>query len=81
MEQLVLTARVSCNDGKYVAKMDQISLEAEGASVEEAQDGLVQAMRTWIETNDGADNLEQVLAEAGFPGVGEDTELQLEFLE
>ena len=81
MEQLVLTARVSRDDGRYVAKVDQLPLEAEGASVEEAQDGLVQTMRAWIETNDGADNLEQVLAEAGFPGVEEDTELQLEFVE
>ena len=81
MEQLVLTARVSCGDGKYLAKVDQLPLEAEGASLEEAQDELVRTMRTWIETNDGADTLEQVLAEAGFPGVGEDTELQLEFVD
>lgn len=76
-----MTARVSCDDGKYVAKVDQLPLEAEGASVEEAQDGLVQTLRNWIQTNDGADTLEQALAEAGFPGVGEESELQLEFLE
>ena len=81
MQQLVLTARVSCDEGKYVAKVDQLPLEAEGASLEEAQDELIQSMRTWIETNDGTDSLEQALAEAGFPGVGEDTELQLEFVE
>ena len=81
MDQVVLTARVSCDDGKYVAKVDQLPLEAEGSSLEEAQEELVKTMRNWIQANDGADTLEQALAEAGFPGVGEDTELQLEFVE
>ena len=81
MEQLILTARVSRDDGKYIAKVDQLSLEAKGESVEDAQDELIQTMRAWIETNDGADKLELVLAEAGFPGVEEDTELQLEFVQ
>ena len=81
MDELVLTARVACDDGRYVAKVDQLPLEGEGDSVQKAQDVLIQVMRSWIETNDGAEILEQVLAEAGFPGVKEDTELQLEFLE
>ena len=64
-----------------MAKVDQLPLEGEGDSVQQAQDALIQVMRSWIETNDGTDSLEQVLSEAGFPGVKEDTDLQLEFVE
>ncbi len=81
MDELVLTARVAWDVGRYVAKVDQLPLEGEGDSVQQAQDSLIQVMRSWIETNDGTDSLEQVLSEAGFPGVKEDTELQLEFSE
>ena len=81
MDELLLTARVALDDGRYVAKVDQLPLEGEGDSVQQAQDALIQVMRSWIETNDGTDSLEQVLSEAGFPGVKEDTELQLEFLD
>ena len=81
MDELVLTARVAWDDGKYVAKVDQLPLVGQGDSVQQAQDALIQVMRSWIETNDGTDNLEQVLSEAGFPGVEEDTDLQLEFVE
>ena len=38
-------------------------------------------MRAWIESHDGTDTLSCVLAEAGYPGVDEETELQLEFAE
>ena len=38
-------------------------------------------MRNWIEMQDARSLLEEALAEAGFPGVEEDTELQLEFVE
>ena len=81
MEQLVLTARVARDDEGFVARMEQLPLEGFGESVQDAQDELIQAMRSWIETQDGLDHLEQALAEAGFPGVEEDTELQLEFLQ
>ena len=81
MEQLVLTARVAKEDDGFVARVEQLLLEGFGESVQDAQDELIQAMRSWIETQDGLDNLEQALAEAGFPGVEEDTELQLEFLQ
>ena len=81
MEQLVLTARVAREDDGFVARLEQLPLEGVGESVRDAQDDLIQAVRSWIETQDGLDNLEQALAEAGFPGVEEDTELQLEFLQ
>jgi hypothetical protein len=38
-------------------------------------------MRAWIESHDGTDTLSKVLEDAGYPGVEEETELQLEFLE
>ncbi len=80
MEQLLLTARVTSEDGSFVARLEPLSLEVFGGSEREAQDELIRVMRTWIETHDGLDDLGQVLAKAGFPGVDEDTELQLEFV-
>jgi hypothetical protein len=81
MERLVLTAQVAQGVSGYVATVEQLPLEGLGESVREAQDQLIQVMRAWIETHDGQDTLGEVLALAGFPGVGEDTELQLEFTE
>ena len=81
MDRLVLTARVAQSDGGYVARLEQLPLEGSGESVRKAQDELIQVMRAWIETHDGQDDLCQILAQAGFPGVEEGTELQLEFVE
>ncbi len=81
MERLVLVARVVLENGKYIARVDRLPLEGSGESVRQAQDALVHTMRAWIETCDGANRLEGELAKAGFPGVQEETELQLEFLE
>ena len=81
MEELVLTARVVREEGKYVARVDGLSLEGDGDSAEEAQDELINIFRAWIELQETTSRLEQALAEAGFPGVDENTELQLEFVE
>ena len=81
MDPLVLTSQVVREDSRYVARVEQLALEGSGESVQEAQDELIKAMRSWIEVHDGRDDLEQALAQAGFPGVGEDTELHLEFVE
>ncbi len=81
MELVMLTARVSWDSDHFVAKVDQLPLECDGESLEEAQDQLIQMMRSWIEENDGTDTLEELLADAGFPDVAEDTELQLEFVD
>ena len=81
MESLTLTARVTLEDGVYVAKVDQLPIEATGASNEQAKDELIEAMRSWIQTQDGTEALETTLSGAGFPGVDEDTEVQLEFIE
>jgi hypothetical protein len=81
LEQLVLTARVVLEEGLYVARVDGLPLEGHGDSLRQAQDQLVLAMRAWIEAQESAGRLVEVLAQAGFPGVGDDTELQLEFVE
>ena len=81
MDQVLLTARVAPENGGFIAKLEQLSLEGSGDSVQAAQDELILVVRAWIETQDGQDSLEQSLAEAGFPGVEEETEVQLEFLD
>lgn len=81
MTATILTARVQWDDGRYVARLDALELEAAGPTAAQAQDGLINLMRSWIEIQDGKSALEETLAQAGFPGVEEDTELQLEFVE
>ena len=79
MEPTVLIARVTWQDGRYLASLEVLGLEGEGETVEAAQHQLINVVRNWIEIQDGKSSLEEVLAQAGFPGVEEDTELQLEF--
>ena len=81
LDCLVLTARVVWDNDRHVATVDNLPLKGAGDSVKQAQDDLIQAMRAWIEAHDGTDTLERALADAGFPGVEEETELQLEFVE
>ena len=81
MTATILTARVQWDDGRYVARLEALELEAAGPTAAQAQDGLINLMRSWIEIQDGKSALEETLALAGFPGVEEDTELQLEFVE
>lgn len=81
MDQVLLTARVAPENGGFIARVEQLPLEGSGDSVQAAQDELILVLRSWIETQEGQDNLEQALAQAGFPGVEEETEVQLEFLE
>ena len=79
MGTVVLKASVNQIEDRYVARIDDLDLEADGESLEEAQDELIQATRAWIESHDGTDTLSEVLADAGHPGVDEETELHLEF--
>ena len=81
MDQVLLTARVATENGGFVARVEQLPLEGSGDSVRAAQDELILVLRAWIETREGQDNLEQALAQAGFPGVEEETEVQLEFID
>jgi hypothetical protein len=77
----MLTARVVLEEGRYVARVDRLPLEGHGDSVRQAQDQLVQMVRGWIEAQDTTGRLAEALAQAGFPGADEDTELQLEFVQ
>ena len=79
MGTVVLKANVNQVEDRYVARIEDLDLEADGESLEEAQDELIQATRAWIESHDGTDTLSEVLADAGHPGVDEETELHLEF--
>ena len=81
MDTVVLEAKVVKTDGGYVARIDDLNLECEGESLETAQDEMIEVMRAWIELQDGTDNLGDAMADAGFSGVNEETELQLEFVD
>ncbi len=76
-----MTARVEWQEGVYLASIEPLGLSAEGDTVEAAQDELINVMRNWIEMLDSRSLLEETLAQAGFTGVEEGTELQLEFVE
>ena len=79
MGTVVISAKIEMIEDKYVAKINELNLEGEGATLEVAQDELIQVMRAWIESHDGTDTLSDVLADAGYPDVDEETEVQLEF--
>ena len=76
-----MTARVEWQDGVYLAAIESLGLSAEGDTIEAAQNELINVMRNWIEVQDSRSLLEESLAQAGFPGVEDETELQLEFVE
>ena len=79
METVLLTAQINTEDDRYVVRLDDLGLVSEGETLEAAQEELIQIVRAWIESHDGTDTLSSVLADAGYPGVEEETELQLEF--
>ena len=81
METVLLTAQINTEDDRYVVRLDDLGLVGEGETLEAAQEELIQIVRAWIESHDGTDTLSSVLADAGYPGVDEETELQLEFAE
>ena len=81
MDTVVLTAKTDRDEARYVSRIEDLGLEGEGESLEAAQDDLIQIMRAWIEVHDGTDTLGEALAAAGYLGVDEETELQLEFAE
>ena len=81
METVLLTAQINTEDDRYVVRLDDLGLVSDGETLEAAQEELIQIVRAWIESHDGTDTLSSVLADAGYPGVDEETELQLEFAE
>jgi hypothetical protein len=80
-EAVVITATIEQEEDRYVVRIGDLDLEGVGDFLEAAQDDLIQIMRAWIETHDSTDSLSKVMASAGYPGVDEETELQLEFVE
>ena len=79
-----MTARVEREDARFVARIEGIPPsvpmpQGEGESPDSAREELVQAMLSWISNQDCAESMAGVLAEAGFPEIDDDTELELEF--
>ena len=70
MEVVTLPARVVQEENSYQATIDNLSLVGTGATVTEAQDDLVERFMSWVQTCEGQGSLEQILFEAGYPGVG-----------
>ena len=86
VERLTLTARVEQDeDARFVARIEGIPPsvqmpQGEGDSLDSAREELIQAMLSWISNQDCAESMAGVLAEAGFPQIDDDTELELEFV-
>ena len=80
MEKVTLPARVVQEEDSCLATIDNLSLMGRGATVEEAQDDLVEKFMSWVQTCEGQGTLEETLSEAGYAGVEEDTELELHFV-
>ena len=78
---VTLTARVTLDNQVYVARVDQLPIEATGASADEAREELTEVVISWIQAQDVGDALAAALSGAGFSGVNEETEVQLEFVE
>ena len=76
-----MEARLVKKEVDYLATIDALDLTGSGATAEEAQDDLVNKFMSWVQTFDGRGTLEAQLAEAGYSGVNEDTELELRFEE
>ena len=81
MERLTLTAQVEWDNARFVARIEGIDVIGEGDSPEVAREDLVQVMLSWISSRDCTDSMATALSEAGFPEIGDDTELELEFAE
>ena len=81
MDSVLLIARVTYDDGSYLAKVDQLPLEGSGESADEAKDELIEVVRSWIQDHDGTVGLSRIFEDAGFEGVDEETEVQLEFVD
>ncbi|MCE2465248.1 MAG: hypothetical protein J4G01_04090 [Dehalococcoidia bacterium] len=71
VETVCLSGNVLYRDGMFEAVLDVLE--------EEAQDDLIERFINWIQEREGQGDLEYKLAQAGYPGVDESTELVLEF--
>jgi len=79
VETVCLSGNVLYRDGIFEAVLDVLELSGSGESLEEAQDDLIERFINWIQEREGQGDLEYKLAQAGYPGVDESTELVLEF--
>ena len=79
MAKVTLPARVIQTEEGCTASIDNLELTGEGTTVDEAQADLVEKFSSWIQTCEGQETLEQDLEAAGYPGVDEETELELVF--
>ena len=77
-EFVTLTARVLPDGDRFRAVVDDLELEGKGATVDAAQQSLVQVMRGWLERLDTSGKLGTAL---GMEGLDEETEIVLEFVE
>ncbi len=78
---MTLSARVVQVEDGYLAAIDNLSIIGRGATAKDTQDDLVEKFMAWVQTYDGQGTLEKMLSEAGYAGVEEDTELELQFVE
>ncbi len=81
MAEYIFEARVVPQEDGFLATVDTLSLQVKGDSLETAQDNLISRFRSWIEAHEEAEDLAESLAEVGIPGVKDDTELELHFVE
>ena len=81
MKKLTLPARIAQDEDAYLATVDNLELVGRGATVKDAQDDLVENFLSWLQTCDGQGSLAAALSEAGYAGVSEHTEWELQFLE
>ena len=81
MGKVTLPARVVQTQEGCTATIDNLELLGVGTTVNEAQDDLVEKFSSWVQACEGQETLEQYLAAAGYPGVDEETELELVFAE
>ena len=88
VERLTLTARVEQEDARFVARIictgdGGIDVRGEGESPDSAREELIQAMLSWISSQDCAESMAGALAAAGFEGLTteniENTEIILVF--
>ena len=82
MGKVTLSARVvQKEEDGYLAAIDGLNLAGKGVTVKDAQDDLVERFRSWVQAGDGQGTLEALFLTAGYAGVDEDTELELQFVE
>ena len=79
MQKLPVKAKVEEKENGFVATVENLTPKGKGTTSKEAQDDLVDKFVAWVQSCEGQGTLETVLSEAGYVGVSESTELELEF--